>query len=556
MLIILIYGNIIKGKGCDMMKKSKTQTFMAGVVTVMFSQLVIKLLGFMYRIVITNIDGFGNEGNGYYSYGYTIYTLLLAISSVGIPNAIAKLVSEKCATDDFKGAYRIFKCAMVLFAIIGAVLSVGLYVFAPFVANVIYDTPKVVYTMQVLAPAIFFVSVSSVIRGFFQGMKNMKATSTSQVLEQFIKCVSTILIVIAIVGAPAEYMAAGATVATTLSTFLSMLYLFWFYKANKKDIKERLNASKPLVKESFGKIIKGILYVSIPISLGSIIASVNRVVDLTTVVHGLKQAFSGTMDPSLLDDFAMELSGMLSKGDVIINLPLSLNIAFSTVLVPTVAGALAIGDKKTASDKVSYSLLVSTIIALPATVGCMLLSQNIFSLLYPNAPDGAMLFSISAITIFFSAINQTNAGSLQGLGRVFVPAIGLLIGGVVKFILNVILIPIPEINIYGAPIGSVFCQAIACFITFSVVLKNLPMKLSFKKYVLKPLFATGAMGLVVWGVSLLTPVLGNVITTLLAIGSGMAVYVIMVFMVLRIFDDDELKQLPMGRKLIKLSHFF
>lgn len=537
------------------MKKSKTQTFMAGVITVMFSQVVIKLLGFMYRIVITNIDGFGDAGNGYYSYGYTIYTLLLAISSVGIPNAIAKLVSEKCATDDFKSAYRIFKCAMVLFAVIGLILSVGLYVFAPFLADVVYDTPKVVYTMQVLAPAIFFVSVSSVIRGFFQGMKNMKATSTSQVLEQFIKCVSTIVIVISIVGAPPEYMAAGATVATTLSTFLSLLYLFWFYKSNKKDIKERLNDSKPLVKESFSKIIKGILYVSIPISLGSIIASVNRVVDLTTVVHGLKQAFAGTMEAGLLDEYAMELSGMLSKGDVIINLPLSLNIAFSTVLVPTVAGALAVGDKKTASDKVSYSLLVSTIIALPATIGCMVLSKNIFTLLYPNAPDGAFLFSISAITIFFSAINQTNAGSLQGLGKVFVPAIGLLVGGVVKLIINLILIPIPEINIYGAPIGSVFCQGIACLITFSVVMKNLPIKLSCVKYLLKPLLSAGAMGLCVWGVSLLSSFMGNTMATLLAIGCGMIVYVVMIF-ILKIFSDEELKQLPMGRKLIKLNHLF
>lgn len=536
------------------MKKSKTQTFMAGVMTVMFSQLVIKLLGFMYRIVITNIEGFGNEGNGYYSYGYTIYTLLLAVSSVGIPNAIAKLVSEKCATDDFKSAYRIFKCSLVLFGIIGAVLSVGLYAFAPFISDVIYDTPNVVYTMKVLSPAIFFVSVSSVIRGFFQGMKNMKATSTSQVIEQFIKCVSTILIVIAIVGAPPEYMAAGATLATTLSTFLSLLYLFWFYMANKKDIKERLENSKPLVKESVGRIIKSILYVSIPISLGSIVASINRVVDMTTVVHGLKQAFAGTMAPEMLDKYAMELSGMLSKGDVIINLPLSLNIAFSTVLVPTVAGALAVGDKKTASDKVSYSLLVSTIIALPATVGCMLLAENIFALLYPNAPDGAMLFAISAITIFFSAINQTNAGSLQGLGKVFVPAIGLVIGGAVKLVINLILIPIPEINIYGAPIGSVFCQGIACLVTFVVVMRNLPIKLSPMKYFIKPCFAAAVMGAVVWGVSQLSVFVGNVVATVLSIGCGVLVYVVMVFVVLKIFDDEELKQLPLGRKLIKLSH--
>ncbi len=532
------------------MKKSKTQTFMASVAMVMCSQIVIKLLGFMYRIVITNINGFGDEGNGIYNYGYQIYVLLLAISSVGIPNAIAKLVSEKCATDDFKSAYRIFRCALVLFAVIGALLGMGLYLAAPLIDSAMFDTPTIVRVLRVLSPAILFVSVSSVIRGFFQGMKNMKATSTSQVIEQLIKCVATILIVVAIAGNSPEFMATGATVATTLSTFLSLLYVIWFYKANKEDIRERLANSKPLAHESFSKIAKSILYVAVPISLGSIVASINRVVDLTTVVQGLRVALSGTPD---LDNVTMALSGMLSKGDVIINLPLALNIAFSTVLVPTVAGAMAVGDKKTACDKVSFSLLVSIVIALPATIGCMVLADEIFLMLYPNAPEGGYLFAISAITIFFSAITQTNSGSLQGLGKVFVPAIALVVGGVVKLIVNLVLIPIPEINILGAPIGSVLCQAIGCIITFSVVYKNLPMKLSVVKYAFKPLTAALIMGAVVFMVSRgLTGFVGNTVSTILAIGMGLVVYALLVFFVFRIFNEDEIKQLPGGRSLNSL----
>ena len=539
------------------MKNKKTQTFMGSVMLVGMAQLAIKALGFMYRAVITNIDGFGNEGTGYYNYGYQIYVLLLAISSVGIPNAIAKLVSEKCATDDFKSAYRIFKVALVLFGVIGAVLSVGLYVFAPFIADVVCETPKIVYTLKVLSPALFFVSISSVVRGFFQGMSNMKATSTSQVLEQAVKCTTTILIVLSITGAAPEYMAAGATVATTLSTFVSVIYLAIFYKANKKDIKDRLEGSKPLVKETFIKIAKGILYISIPISLGSIVSSLNRVVDLLTVVRGLQTAFSSIiLDAEALKDNAVALSGMLSKGDVIINFPLALNIAFSTVLVPTVAGALAKGDRKTACDKVSYSLLVSIIIALPATVGCMILSRGIFSIVYPNVSDGYDLFAISAITIFFSAITQTNAGSLQGMGKVFVPAIALIIGGALKLIVNLTLIPIPEINIYGAPIGSVLCQAAGCLITFIVVKKNLKFKLSPIKYIVKPLIASTVMGIAAWGCYLLNPFIGMKLATLVAIGVAMLVYLVMVFIVLHIFTDEELKQLPMGRRLIKLNHIF
>ncbi len=538
------------------MAKEKKQSFMMNVLTVVCSQVLIKLLGFLYRAVITNIEGFGDAGNGYYNYGYQIYVLLLAISSVGIPNAIAKLVSERCATDDFKGAYRIFRCAIVLFTIIGGALAALLFVFAPWIADVICDTPPVVHTLRVLAPALLFVSVSSVIRGFFQGMHNMKATSTSQVIEQFIKSVSTILIVLAIAGAPAEYMAAGATLATTLSTALSLIYLFGFYAANRKDIKRRLAAAPDIAKASFFKIAKGILYVSIPISLGSIVASLNRVLDLMTVVRGLETAFAGIIpDADALNAEAIRLSGMLSKGDVIINLPLALNIAFSTVLVPTVAGALATGDRRTAGEKVSFSLLVSVIIALPATAGCMILSNRIFHLIYPNAPEGGILFAISAITIFFSAITQTNSGSLQGMGKVFVPAIGLIMGGAVKLIINLTLIPIPAINIYGAPIGSVLCQMIACAVTFTVLKKNLGFKLDAKKYLGKPLAATLIMSAAVFLVSrACAPIVGTDISTLLSIGAGIIVYVIAIFPILRVFSDEELKTLPMGTKLIKLSH--
>lgn len=549
-LIIRPEGNIIMDKDVKELKKNKTQTFMASVALVMFSQILIKILGLMYRVVITNIDGFGDAGNGIYNYGYQIYVLLLAISSVGIPNAIAKLVSEKCATDDFKSAYRIFKCALVLFAVIGGALSCMLYILAPVIDSKMFDTPTIVGVLRVLSPAIFFVSVSSVIRGFFQGMKNMKATSTSQVIEQLIKCVSTILIVLALAGNEPAVMAAGATVATTLSTFLSLLYLAAFYGKNKKDIKERLKSSETVAgKETFGKIAKGILYVAIPISLGSIVSSINRVVDLTTVVQGLKVALEGTPN---LDTVTMTLSGMLSKGDVIINLPLALNIAFSTVLVPTVAGALAVGDKKTACDKVSFSLLVSIIIALPATVGCMVLSDEIFMLIYPNAPEGGDLFAISAITIFFSAITQTNSGSLQGIGKVFVPATALLAGGCVKLITNLVLVPMPEVNIYGAPIGSVLCQAIACIITFAVVRKNLPMKLDKVKYFVKPFTASAIMGAAVFSVSRGTaPYVGNKISTIAAIGVGLVLYAVLILKVLKVFDKEEILQIPGGSKLVK-----
>ena len=122
-----------------MTKNKKTPSFLMNVIMIVFAQIAVKLLGFVYRMVITNIDGFGDMGNGYYNFGFQIYTLLLAISSIGIPNAISKLVSERCALDDFKGAMRIFRVALVLFACVGTFFSLVMFFGAQFIATAILD---------------------------------------------------------------------------------------------------------------------------------------------------------------------------------------------------------------------------------------------------------------------------------------------------------------------------------------------------------------------------------------------------------------------------------
>ena len=95
-------------------KENKT-SFLKNVLMLMFSQVVVKLLGLVYRVAIVGAEGFGDTGNGYYSTGYQIYMILLAISSIGIPNVISKLVSERVASGDYKGAHRLFKMALKMF---------------------------------------------------------------------------------------------------------------------------------------------------------------------------------------------------------------------------------------------------------------------------------------------------------------------------------------------------------------------------------------------------------------------------------------------------------
>lgn len=535
-----------------MVSGEKKPSFMMNVLTIVFAQIAVKLLGFIYRMVITNVDGFGDIGNGYYNFGYQIYTLLLAISSIGIPNAMSKLVAERCALNDFNGTLRIYRIALRLFFAVGLIFSGAMFFGADFIAVHIFDTPLASYTIRALSPAIVFVAVSSVIRGFFAGQQNMHATNTSQVIEQLIKCVSSIAIVLALAGAKPEYMAAGATIATTLSTLLSCGYLFCFYGFNRPHIKKKAKAAPPCgVTGSAASVAKKILMVSIPISLGSIVASLNRVIDIITVVRGIKKAFAPRFsDAALLANEAVRLSGILSKTDVLVNLPLALNTAFSTVLVPTVAAAFALKNYDTAREKVSFSMLISSVIALPCSVGYIVLSQPILTAIYPNASDGAAIFAMVAPTVFFSALSQTMYGSLQGMGKIFTPALSVLAGGAVKLILNLTLIPIESVNIYGAPIGSLFCQMTAFFVSFGVLRRGLGMSLDLKRCILKPLLCAVAMGGCVLFIYRVLP-FGNTLSTVVSIIFGAAIYLVLIG-ITKVFTKEELAALPViGKRFSK-----
>lgn len=564
-----------------MEKKAKKQSFMINVSIILLAQIAVKILGMVYRMVITNIGGFGDQGNGYYSSGFQVYTLLLAISSVGIPNAISKMTAERNALGDYKGAHKIFKSALALFTIVGLIGTFLLFFGADFIAQTIIGLPKTKYVLMALSPSILFVCVSSVIRGYFTGMDNMQATSNSQVLEQVFKCVLTILIVYCMAkitifpddpDSNAAALAAGANFATSLATVLSCLYLFVFYKKRKKAIWKRVRGTTvPTIQKPLGAMFKSILMISIPISLGAIISAINRIVDTATISRGIQTAFSAMIpaygntaaiiNPTInqLEEEAVRLAGVLSKSDTLINLPIAMNIAFATVLVPSISGALAVGDKKEASEKVTYSLLISILLILPCAVGYIALAQPIYQILYPNAQLGYDLLQISAVALIFIALNQTISGSLQGIGKIYAPATGLLIGCIVKFILNVILIRQPQINIYGAPISSIVCQVISFSYGFTVLSKQLSLKLTLGKYVLKPLLAAGIMGGVALGVYkaailglgalISSAFISNLITTLLAILIAAVVYFILVAC-FRILSAHEIEMLPMGRKLL------
>lgn len=533
-------------------KKVKGESFMQGVMALMFSQVLIKLLGLVYKWYLTNREGFGDEGNAIYSAGFSIYALLLTISSTGVPNAVARLVSQHTAKGDYRGAHRVFKIALGTFAIIGLIGTLLLFFGAHYIANVWLAIPEAELTLVALSPAIFFVAIICVFRGYFNGRENMKATANSQTIEQLFKTIFTVLVVeiVAICsGVNTNLMAAGANLATTLATVGSFFYLYIFYKMRREDLSKEIVSSKNYGTKSIWKTVKSILSVSIPMSLSSILTSINRNIDSTTVKRGL-QSFLSESD-------ALKQYGILSgKVDTLTSLPLSFNIAFATALVPAITTAKTKGDMKTATKRVSFSLLVTMLIGLPCMVGMIIFAQPILNLLFPNAPEGAFIFQVSSLAIIFTVLEQTVNGALQGVGKIMTPAIALLVGVTLKCILNLVLVPIPAIGAAGAAFATVVCHAVAFFIGFNVLRANMKLDLNFSKFIAKPFLATLAMGICSYAVYfILNGIIAEKLATIIAILFAVVIYAISVI-VLKIFTKEEIFMIPYGQKLYKILEKF
>lgn len=525
----------------------KKDGFMKGVLALMLSQVLIKLLGLASKIYLTNKDGFGDVGNGIYGSGYQIYAMLLTISSIGVPNAISKLISEKVAVDDYKSAHRIFRIALLVFGLIGLTGTLVLFIGASAIANAI-DVPEATLSLQVLSPSITFVTIASVLRGYFNGLDKVSVTAKSQSLEQVFKTVITILAVEFIgmsTGLNTTLMAAGANLATTLSVTLSFLYIIMYYRTFRKIIKPKIKETINYKHERVKKIVRNILIVSIPITLSAIMSTLSKIVDIVTVVKGLKTF--------LPDTVAKAQYGILSgKVDTLATLPLSFNIAFATALVPSVSALMAKKDEKTASNRISLSLLITMIIGLPCTFGMMVFADPILNLLFPNAPDGAFLLQIFSLTIIFAVLMQTTNGALQGLGKIMIPAITSFIGVMLKLILNLVLVPNQKFGVNGAAIASVVNNFVAFFLSFIVLRKTIKLNLNFKKFILKPIIATFAMCVCSYYLyTLLLGIISAKLATILAIIIAVVIYLVMVI-ILRIFEEDEISMLPYGTKIYKI----
>lgn len=527
-------------------RKLKKTSFFKNVVILVIAHIFIKIIGVINKIYLTNKQGFGDEGNAIYSSAFQIYALFLTISSIGIPNAVSKIVSERLAVGDSKGAHKTFKIAVITFGFFGFILSIFLCVYSRRMAEEWLQIPEARLSLLALSPAIFFVSITSVIKGYFNGRENLNIGANSQTIEQIFRTILTIGLIEFIAqttGFDTRVMAGGAAIATTLSEIVCFIYLYRYYRSVKGEIANEIKRSVNYKYKGIRKTIKEILTVSIPMSIGPIIGGINKNIDSMTIMRGLKKFMTET-------EAKLEYGILSGKIDTLVSFPLSFNSAFTSTLIPVVSAAKASGDISRANKKIRFSMLISILIGVPSTVGMVVFAKPILEFLFPNQPSGGFLLQISAISITFIMLNQNINSVLHGLGKTIIPSIILLLGAVIKLILNTILVQTnPNEFILGgtagAAISTVISHVITCIISLSILKKYINLQFGIKDF-LKPILATAMMAIcMIFVYNELIGIFSAKLCIILTLLISIIIYLLLV-LILKIFSEEDLKKIPFG----------
>ena len=537
-----------------MSNNTSRESFLKGALILSLAGVIVKIMGAFFRIPLSNL--IGSIGMGYYQVVYPIYTLFLTLAVAGFPTALAKLVSEQRAVGDFKGANKTFRISYTVLFITG-LISFSIFFFgAEFISTVILKNSGAYAAMVAISPALLFVPLMSSYRGYFQGRRDMTKIAVSQVIEQFFRVSLGLFLGYMLMKSYGPEMgAAGGVLGAAIGGFASAAFLIYIYLRNTKERKAEIAHSSHIKTESTGTILKKLLYVAIPITIGACVMPLVNMVDSVIVVRRLHVAgFDIDMANSLLG----QLSGMAIP---IVNLPVVIDQAIGMSLVPSISEAYALNQINRARKEAKTGLKTILLVVLPCTFGLAALATPIMSLLFPSieatgpASLGTLLFVVAPSAIFLGLVYAQN-GILQGMGKPMVPVMALLVGMLFKVVISYTLTGIASVNIIGSGIGTVSAYAVASIIEFIYIKKHMQLKLSPKEFIIKPLLTVITMFVVVklsYGVTV--GFLGNALATLISISIGGIVYGLVLLGIGGI-TKEELMSMPKGEKIYSILRKF
>lgn len=542
-------------------KKSNSKNYLVQGSILAVASIIAKIIGMIYRFPLTNT--LGNEGNSYYSTANEVYNIVLMISSFSLPLAVSKLVSERIHKGEYKNAHRVFLCAMRFALIAGGALALLTYVLAGVITKYALSIELAVYALRVLAPAIFVFAIVGVFRGFFQGYSNMTPTAVSQVIEQIVNAIFTVVCANIMYSygislaqengnellGPA-WGAAGGTFGTVVSVTVAMLFMMFVYTVQKPVLKRQMHRDTTTHLESERAIYRTMILTIIPIVLSTLIYNISNVADqgvFNKVLLG--QGYTEKQYTSIWGIYSGQFR-------VLMNVPLSLASCLAPSVVPSLTAAMARGDRGDARRKIRASVRFTMIITIPCAVGMAALAKPILTMLYPSLETGRPLavgiMQTGALLIILYAFSTLTTGILQGLGKLQTPLVNNALALVIHFVLLYVMLTAGNLNIYAVVWSNICFALIVSVLNAVAIARFLHYRQEWKRTFLIPIVVSIIMGAAAYLVyQLFHLVFGNTISVLFAILAGVVTYGVGLISFKGI-TVEEIATLPKGYLIVRM----
>lgn len=545
-----------------MSDSGKKQNFLHGAALLAIATAVVKLIGAFYKIPLQNT--IGAAGYGYFTTAYNIYSILLLISTAGLPVAMSRMISQADSVGNYAQVRRVYSVSRAFFLGLGIVGTVVMMVFSRPLASLLRQ-PDAWFAIFCLGPCVLLMGFVSTYRGFFQGQGNMRPTSNSQMLEALFKLVVGLAAAFAIMRFTQDVSlaAGGAIMGVTVSCLVSAIYLRTKLGRAYRDLPTRGEAY------SVGKTIWDLLVIAFPITVGSAglqaLSTVeaglymDRLVYLIGSNQYMGHLLGNGVDAQLAAD---QLKGIYDTAYTVFNMPCAFIVPITISIIPAITERLTLCQDTAVRDTEESAARITGLLSLPCAVGLAIMARPVMGLLFGFQGEelalAGNLLSILGISIFLYGIIQFTNALLQSHGYAYVPVINMLLCGGARLAVVYILVGNPNIGILGAPIGAAACYLCIAILNLVAARKCISQKPNLVKNLLRPILPAAIMGVVVYGAyHLLENILGaegsRVLLCGVPIAVGAAVYFLCVVLFKSITKED-CQLLPKGETIAKILH--
>ena len=534
------------------MTEKNSNSLVKNASVLMIASIISRVIGLLYRRPLGSI--LGSVGLGYYGYASNLYSILLLISSYSIPMATSKIISEMLAKKEYRGAHKVFRGAMLYAVIVGGITA--LICFFGGAILLPQNQQNALPALRALAPTIFLSAILGVLRGYFQAHRTMTPTSISQILEQIMNAIVSILAAWILIRSLAPeggtraaiYGAMGGTIGTGAGVVVGLLFMTFVYMLNRGYFRRKIAHDRRSTEQSYQEILKMLVLMITPIIFTSFIYNCSAYAD--SYLYSAIQGFNGMSADSISAAYG-EYSNYYVP---LVSIPLAMASASTSAMMPEVSGKYAIGRFDELNRQVNQTLRLTMFICIPCMIGLTVLAKPIMGVLFPSASELAekLLFagSVFVVTDSFSIVT---GGVLQAIGKQHVALVNAGISLAVNLAsLAVMLFARPGLDIYAVMLSNIIFSLVCCFLNVLSMKKHLRTRHEIRKTYVEPLASSVIMGAVAWLIYTalfhLTrrPFIGLLVAILVAI----VVYLVS-YVVISKTTEEEMYRFPMGGRIVK-----